>query len=1323
MAPQASAAWAARAEVASSGGAALLAAVAAQHRRSESVCDGVGRCLLALLADSSCEGAVSEELHSGDGVMLRLLLALCYVAHTHDTARPFCHILARFKAPPLAGLTVMAADADVLATATCTIDAALNAKGGAVAFYGLLLPQLLRAPGSTELLAGHGRFAVFLAVLRLCAGRMRPGGGDVEEVEGSSDDPGRCISTREAHHTASLLLAGNDPLQLVVSLLAAHYRNHAPRFELVHALHRAACASPEDCRVLLEAGAATALVKAVGADTCDTWLHQLACEALLALGAAGDAGGDALVAAGVHHCFIQLLQWQTLPEPLARDCNAALHFWSVGHPGVHEELSRQGMLWGPRMVTMAPPVLPEPFTRGEDVFAQPPGALKAVLDCLDTRDACVLRAVCRDAEAHVAGHPWADTKTEVTSLSSWRACFPRAVGVRLHKRVAWSIADFMYLQGIKTLCMEGCNKTALTDHAFAHLGAVETLVLRSCALPKVTGACFAPLTALKKLDASFCGAFTISALDHLSSLEELSIEGCDPASLPLSALPPRLPRLKALHMPNYWVAAVPNDTLLQWLSGLSKLVMGDCGITFLVAAAVRAPPGSTLAAAAASLLASRAFSVRTNELPALMSAFEAYNGLAHLPLCEALANSLVFKHYSSELGEHWGLFLEHGGLRLLIAAMQRHVASPIVVQACSVLLRTACVELSSAAEVAATALEAGLLPTLVQALRHHAGRARVLEQPLLLLQELLERYPAVSSPLLDADGVAPMLAATFTVEDRGGSQTAHADLASAAAASPGELAALLQGDDGNRIHAAAAALVALVRVSSLHDGMAAASTAGALLSALRRNTLRKPLAEKCCALLRRWVNTYPDFRAQLSAVGGFRGVLWVPRSVVRPPPRLSALQRVLQLPQGHLAPLLDCLDTLDARALRAVCRDAEAHVANHPWSDTATEVGNLARWRACFPRAIGVRLKSRWTRWTSSDFVYLEGIKVLRMDSCYDMSGVRDDAFAFLTEVEELSMRNCHEFGATPAAFSHLRALKKLDAERCALLCDAAFPSLTGLEELRAGYNGESDVTDAAFQHVGSLRLLDVSYLQQLGRHAQRAALAAAEVRLRGTNPDFLLGLALAAPAGSQLARAAAEELSREVSRTRAELVPSLVEALGRRAVNSAAAAEAVAAALRAGFELGLLSFDEEKLVYHWDAFCEAGGCEVLLEAMMAHGATSVLVARVGCQMVAAMCKLLPYPLTARLCDPVWLACLVNSLRAHLTLATTGHADAAVLMNAGLEALLHVVKFSDEAESESDWAAMRAAGVDALAVAARGTVDAGSPAARHAEQLIEILLC
>ena len=195
--------------------------------------------------------------------------------------------------------------------------------------------------------------------------------------------------------------------------------------------------------------------------------------------------------------------------------------------------------------------IPFSAARG-DALAPASTLLSAVasplLAFLTTRDAACLRAVCTEARAAVAAHPWADVATHIRSrLEAWRACFPRARAATLHSRI--TDADFEHLRGIHTLNMSFCNQItdaafehlrgihtldmtccrAITDAAFVHMRGIHTLSMRDCT--GITNAAFVHLHGIHTLDMALCAQATLTeaALAHLAGIAELKVYGCRPA--------------------------------------------------------------------------------------------------------------------------------------------------------------------------------------------------------------------------------------------------------------------------------------------------------------------------------------------------------------------------------------------------------------------------------------------------------------------------------------------------------------------------------------------------------------------------------------------------------------------------------------------------------------------------------------------------------------------------------------------------------------------------------------------------------------------------
>ncbi len=106
------------------------------------------------------------------------------------------------------------------------------------------------------------------------------------------------------------------------------------------------------------------------------------------------------------------------------------------------------------------------------------------------------------------------------------------------------------------------------------------------------------------------------------------------------------------------------------------------------------------------------------------------------------------------------------------------------------------------------------------------------------------------------------------------------------------------------------------------------------------------------------------------------------------------------------------LGTREACSLRGVCRELKQAVGDFPWEDMDTVIrGDVALWRACFPRALGANVGQRgqWgenpngrlTAVVDADFVLLGGLKALNMSWCRQ---VTDAAFVHLRGIERLYM-------------------------------------------------------------------------------------------------------------------------------------------------------------------------------------------------------------------------------------------------------------------------------------------------------------------------------
>ncbi len=123
-----------------------------------------------------------------------------------------------------------------------------------------------------------------------------------------------------------------------------------------------------------------------------------------------------------------------------------------------------------------------------------------LLRMFSTREACVLRLVCREFVEAVSQQRWEDRDTVIQgSIGAWRACFPRARRANVSKtqgRTASLVdADFVHFQGLRELNMDSCAD--VTDAAFVHLRGIHSLDMSHCGQDTITDAAFAHLVGIQ----------------------------------------------------------------------------------------------------------------------------------------------------------------------------------------------------------------------------------------------------------------------------------------------------------------------------------------------------------------------------------------------------------------------------------------------------------------------------------------------------------------------------------------------------------------------------------------------------------------------------------------------------------------------------------------------------------------------------------------------------------------------------------------------------------------------------------------------------------
>ncbi len=193
-------------------------------------------------------------------------------------------------------------------------------------------------------------------------------------------------------------------------------------------------------------------------------------------------------------------------------------------------------------VPLLAPLVPAPALHmkvplaGADAAGHPTETLLSevglvLLRFFDTREACVLRLVCREFVEAVRVQQWEDRDTVIhgsiqrlsvlcctQAMITDAAAFVHLRGVRvLNMGCCRQLKDaaFVHLQGIHTLFMTFCDQPAITDAAFAQLAGIDTLVMDYCYQPTITGAGLAHLTGVRRLAMASCAPDAVAyALDQ-----------------------------------------------------------------------------------------------------------------------------------------------------------------------------------------------------------------------------------------------------------------------------------------------------------------------------------------------------------------------------------------------------------------------------------------------------------------------------------------------------------------------------------------------------------------------------------------------------------------------------------------------------------------------------------------------------------------------------------------------------------------------------------------------------------------------------------------
>lgn len=147
-----------------------------------------------------------------------------------------------------------------------------------------------------------------------------------------------------------------------------------------------------------------------------------------------------------------------------------------------------------------------------------------LLGYMSTRDATLLRLVCRTMRAAVTVFPWKDVRTRVSGLLyHWRTSFPHAIAINISCRRDLTDGQFVHLEGLDTISLSMIDVRGLSAPLPTPLP-TDTTTNRPCRNHAFTDTGLANyLHSVRELDVSFCEHLTDKAFVNMPHLEQLNI--------------------------------------------------------------------------------------------------------------------------------------------------------------------------------------------------------------------------------------------------------------------------------------------------------------------------------------------------------------------------------------------------------------------------------------------------------------------------------------------------------------------------------------------------------------------------------------------------------------------------------------------------------------------------------------------------------------------------------------------------------------------------------------------------------------------------------
>jgi len=105
--------------------------------------------------------------------------------------------------------------------------------------------------------------------------------------------------------------------------------------------------------------------------------------------------------------------------------------------------------------------------------------IHSLLKYFTTKEATVLRSICKEFKDAVEVTLWDDLKTPIKgSIVDWKTSFPAAKSARVESNLTLQNSDFMHFSSIQKLTLVKC--TTITAYALQHVPTLKQLKIYYC---------------------------------------------------------------------------------------------------------------------------------------------------------------------------------------------------------------------------------------------------------------------------------------------------------------------------------------------------------------------------------------------------------------------------------------------------------------------------------------------------------------------------------------------------------------------------------------------------------------------------------------------------------------------------------------------------------------------------------------------------------------------------------------------------------------------------------------------------------------------------